>query len=277
MNGYYEDFGKVGQLAKALECAYVYDGNYSQHRDRMHGRPITGLPGERFVVFSQNHDQIGNRAQGERLAHVMSLGRQKTAAALVLTSPFVPLLFQGEEFAASSPFLYFSQHDPELGKKVSEGRKNEFEAFGWDPAQVPDPQEPGTFERSKLKWDEVYAEPHRTLLDWYKQLIALRRSTGDLTDGQLSEMKVKFDEGARWLSVKRGEIEIVFNFAETRQTVPMGCAGEYVLSSEEGWQARPGFVELPGDSVAIISDSVNVILRASPSRHGQTSRSASGD
>jgi len=253
-NGYYEDFGLLEQLAKSLRHAYVYDGNYSSHRDRVHGRPIGGLPGDRFVVFSQNHDQIGNRAQGERLSQLISVGRQKIAAALVLTSPFVPMLFQGEEFGSSSPFLYFSQHDPELGKKVSEGRKNEFGAFGWDPDEVPDPQDKSSFERSKLRWDEVTQEPHASLLNWYKKLIALRREHGGLTDGQLNLMDVKFDERAKWLVVNRSGVEVAFNLAADRQAVPISGTGRHVLSAEEGWQLRPGLIELPAESVAILSE-----------------------
>lgn len=253
-NGYYEDFGLLRHLAKSLKRAYVYDGNYSAHRDRVHGRPIVDLAGDRFVVFAQNHDQIGNRARGDRLSHLLSTGRQKIAAALVLTSPFVPMLFQGEEFGASSPFLYFSQHDPELGKKVSEGRKNEFAAFGWNPSEVPDPQEASTFEHSKLPWNELDREPHASLLAWYKKLIALRRATGALTDSRLHVLSVHFDERAKWLVVNRDGIEVVCNLAADRQAVPIAGKGKYSLSSEEGWQLRPGLIELPGDSVAILSE-----------------------
>lgn len=253
-NGYYEDFGGLAHLAKALKQAYVYDGVYSVHRERVHGRPIADLPGDRFVVFSQNHDQIGNRAGGERLSHLVSLGRQRLAAALVLTSPFVPLLFQGEEFGASSPFLYFSQHDPELGRKVSEGRKNEFGAFGWNPEDIPDPQEASTFERSKLRWDEVKQEPHSSLLAWYKTLIALRRHTGALTDGRLHALEVKFDERAKWLTLRRGSIEIACNLGADRLAVPISGSGRNILPSEGGWQLRPGLIELPADSVAILSE-----------------------
>ncbi len=252
--GYYEDFGLLEHLAKSLRRAYVYDGNYSSHRERIHGRPIGGLPGDRFVVFSQNHDQVGNRAQGERLTHLVSVGRQKIAAALVLTSPFVPMLFQGEEFGASSPFLYFSQHDPELGQKVSEGRKNEFGAFGWDPDQVPDPQDASSFERSKLRWEEVTQEPHASLLEWHKKLIALRRENGALTDGQLNLVDVKFDERAKWLVVNRGGVEIACNLGADRQAVPISGRGRNVLCAENGWQLRPGLIELPADSVAILSE-----------------------
>ena len=253
-NGYYEDFGLLQHLAKSLKRAYVYDGNYSVHRERPHGRPIADLPGSRFVVFAQNHDQIGNRAQGERLSNLVSVGRQKIAAALVLTSPFVPMLFQGEEFGASSPFLYFSQHDPELGKKVSEGRKNEFAAFGWNPDEVPDPQERSTFERSKLRWTELTDEPHAALLDWHKKLIALRRSTGALTDSRLHVLQVKFDERAKWLVLNRDGIQVVCNLGPDRQAVPISGSGKHVLPSEEGCQVRPGLIELPADSVAIVSE-----------------------
>ena len=130
--GYYADFGSLAQLAKSLRCVFVYDGTYSEHRQRNHGRPVVGLSGHRFIGFVQNHDQVGNRARGERVSHEAGMGRAKIAAALVLTSPFVPMLFQGEEFGASAPFLYFTDYDdPELGRMISEGRKKEFVAFGW--------------------------------------------------------------------------------------------------------------------------------------------------
>jgi maltooligosyltrehalose trehalohydrolase len=205
-SGYYEDFGSLAQLAKALQHAYVYDGIYSRHRGRIHGRPAIGLPEHRFLGYAQNHDQIGNRARGERLGHLVSLGRQKIAAALVLLSPFVPMLFQGEEFGASSPFLYFSQHEePEIARLVSEGRKREFAAFGWDPDQIPDPQDPETFQRSKLNWDELDKEPHATLLEWHKHLIELRRNH------PASKVDVTIDESAQSLVMKRGDIEVACN------------------------------------------------------------------
>jgi maltooligosyltrehalose trehalohydrolase len=133
--GYYADFGSMADLAKAVRQAWVYDGRYSNFRGRHHGRPPAGLTGLRFLGYAQTHDQIGNRATGDRSSHLMSTGRLKIAAALVLTSPFVPMLFQGEEWGASTPFLYFAGHeDPDLAHAVSAGRKREFEAFGWDPA-----------------------------------------------------------------------------------------------------------------------------------------------
>lgn len=252
--GYYEDFGSLEQLAKALTSVFVYDGIYSLHRDTIHGRPVIGLSGRHFLAYSQNHDQVGNRAQGERLCHLVSLGRQKIAAALVLASPFIPMLFQGEEFGASSPFQYFSRHeDPDLGQKVSEGRKNEFKAFGWNPDDVPDPQDRAVFERSKLCWQETHRGEHAELLDWYKQLIALRRSNPELTDGRLTEVTVTFDEPAQWLVLKRGNVEVVCNLAGDRQAIPISRMPRGVLTSNQRWDLRPGFIEIAGDSVAILS------------------------
>ncbi|MDQ3757558.1 MAG: malto-oligosyltrehalose trehalohydrolase [Actinomycetota bacterium] len=154
-SGYYEPFVGIPDIAAAVEAAQ---------------------PPERFVVFAQNHDQVGNRAVGERLSHLVTEEQARMAAALVLSSRSVPLLFQGEEWAASTPFQYFTDHaDPELGRAVSEGRRSEFGAFGWKPEDVPDPQDPATFERSRLDWSEPAREPHAGMLRWYRELIALRR------------------------------------------------------------------------------------------------------
>jgi maltooligosyltrehalose trehalohydrolase len=197
---------------------------------------------------------VGNRAQGERLCHLVGLGRQKIAAALVLASPFIPMLFQGEEFGASSPFQYFSQHeDADLGQKVSEGRKTEFAAFGWNPEEIPDPQDREAFDRSKLPWSETNQGQHAELLDWYKQLIALRRSSPDLTDGRLTEVHVAFDERAQWLTLKRGDIEVVCNLSGDRQAIPITRMPRGVLASNDRWDLRPGLIEIAGDSVAVLS------------------------
>ncbi|MGH9558730.1 MAG: malto-oligosyltrehalose trehalohydrolase, partial [Bryobacteraceae bacterium] len=153
--GYYADFGPLRSIAKALTNAFVYDGCYSCFRGRHHGMPPRGLSGWRFLGYLQTHDQVGNRAKGERSSQLMSLGRLKIGAALVMCSPFVPMLFQGEEFGASTPFLYFTGHeDAEVARAVSEGRRKEFGAFGWKPDKIPDPGDPLTFLRSKLDWTE---------------------------------------------------------------------------------------------------------------------------
>jgi maltooligosyltrehalose trehalohydrolase len=252
-NGYYEDFGMLAQLAKALERVFVFDGICSPHRGHVHGRPVIGLSGHHFLGYAQNHDQVGNRARGERLGQLVNAGKQKIAAALVLTSPFVPMLFQGEEFSASTPFQYFTHHeDADLGRSVSEGRRGEFRAFGWDPQDVPDPQDPATFYRSKLKWEETETGAHAEMLAWYRKLIALRRSSRILNDGRLQDVKVSFDEAAHWIVVKRGSIQIACNLAGDRHAVPIGAKPVRVICSEEGFHLRPGIIELPADSVAIL-------------------------
>jgi maltooligosyltrehalose trehalohydrolase len=257
VKGYYEDFGSLEHLATALQQGFVYSGSYSAHRGRFHGRPAVDISGHRLLGYAQNHDQVGNRARGERLSHLLSPSRQKIAAALVLTSPFVPMLFQGEEFGASTPFQYFTHHDdPELAKSVSAGRRNEFAAFGWDPEDIPDPQDIATFERGKLRWDEISGEPHASLLDWYRNLIVLRRSSAALTDGRLDRVKVAFDEQAKWMVVRRQQVEVVCNLSDDCQAIPIGGSGsradKNVLSSTADWRLRPGFIELPADSVAIL-------------------------
>ena len=163
-------------LAKAMREVFVYDGAYSQYRRRHHGRPVEGLSAHHFLAFVQNHDQVGNRAQGERIEQLIGMDRAKVAAGLMLTAPFVPLLFMGEEFAASTPFLYFANHEePEVARLVLEGRAREFAAFGFSEKDVPDPEAPETFARSKLNWAEAEDGRHKEMLAWYRSLIQLRR------------------------------------------------------------------------------------------------------
>ena len=257
-NGYYADFGSLADLAKALKQAYVFDGRYSRYRRRRYGRLPAGLSGERFLAYLQNHDQVGNRAHGERSGQLMSLGRLKAAAALVIISPFVPMLFQGEEWGASTPFLYFSDHqEPELAKAVREGRRHEFAAFGWKPEQIPDPQAPDTFQRSKLNWLELSREPHAALLEWHRQLIRLRRTEPSLNDGRLGGVNVCFDETERWLVLERGPISVACNFAASPKWVPIRSGKHQpLLISETAIKIGNGSVHLPPDSVAILKVSL---------------------
>jgi maltooligosyltrehalose trehalohydrolase len=258
--GYYKDFGTLADLAQALRAGFVYDGRYSVYRDRRHGRAPSGLSGDRFVCCTQNHDQIGNRARGERLAHLISPGRLRIAAAVLFTSPFVPMLFQGEEWAASSPFQYFTGHpEPDLARAVSEGRKREFVEFGWDPAMIPDPQALATFVCSKLDWSEPAREPHRQILRWYRELIALRRRCPTLTNGRMHEVKITFDEAAQWLVMLRAPIALAFNLSAQRQTValPEGAADQILMTSEQGIVKHTNSIELPADAVAILAPSLN--------------------
>ncbi len=251
--GYYEDFGPLPLLAKALRQAWVYDGTYSPHRRRVHGRPPTGLSGGQFVVATQNHDQVGNRAAGERTGALMSDGRLRVAAALLLTSPFVPLLFQGEEWGATTPFQYFTGHaDPELGQVVSEGRRSEFSAFGWDPDGVPDPQDPATFERSRLDWTELGKERHADLLAWYQRLIELRRRTPGLTDPRLDRVETECYPGAGWLVVRRGPVVVAANLGASDWAFPAVLSAEVLAASDDRVERTDQGLILPPDTVAVL-------------------------
>ena len=185
----------------------------------------------------------------------MNRGRLKIGAAVVLCAPFVPMLFQGEEFGASTPFLYFTDHhDPDVARTVSEGRRREFAAFGWKAEDIPDPQDRHTFLRSKLDWTEPEREPHATLLDWYRRLIALRREIPALRDGRMDEVAIRFEEGARWMTIRRGPIAVAFNLDAATQTVPLPFDGTVVMSSAAEIRRIDGAVELLPDSVAVIRE-----------------------
>jgi maltooligosyltrehalose trehalohydrolase len=255
-SGYYADFGTLAALAQALTNAFIYDGRYSRFRDRRHGRSVTGLSGHRFFGYMQNHDQIGNRAQGERSSHLLSLGRLKIAAGLVLTSPFVPLLYQGEEWGASTPFQYFTDHeDAELGRAVSAGRRSEYAAFGWSAEEVPDPQDPTTYMRSRLDWRELVCEPHAGLLEWHRRLIRLRREIPALRDGRMDQMGVRFDENGRWLVLERGPVTVACNLAAHGQTVPLARerSTRILLASETEIAVTAAGVSIPAEAVVILS------------------------
>jgi maltooligosyltrehalose trehalohydrolase len=252
--GYYADFGATGDIAKALTDAFVYDGRPSQFRGRRHGRPVGDLPGNRFLGYLQSHDQVGNRALGERSSHLMSFELLKVGAALVLTSPFVPMLWQGEEWGATAPFCYFTDHDdPVLGKAVSEGRARDFAAFGWDPDDIPDPQAPETFELSRLDWTELSEPLHRELLEWHKSLIALRRATLELHDGRRDLVRTTHDEDARWLLVERGPITVAANFSDKLAVVPLPASrtASIALTSVEPPKVTGDEVGLGPESVTI--------------------------
>ena len=253
-DGYYSDFGTISHLAKALRNAFVYDGEFSAHRRRIHGRSTEGLSGRRFLGYLQNHDQVGNRARGERSSHLMNSKKLKIGAALVLTSPFLPMLFQGEEWGADTPFFYFTDYpEPELANAVREGRCREFAAFGWKPEDTTDPQAPETFARSKLKWDEVSKSPHTEILDWHKKLIQLRRSEPDLADGELNRVRIDFDEQTRWLVMKRGSISVVCNFGSRPQRIAVGPGEQKILiASEDDIHIADGFANFPAESVVVL-------------------------
>jgi len=251
--GYYADFGTLEQLAKALQSTFVYDGIYSRYRRRIHGRPIVGLPQQRFLGYIQTHDQVGNRAVGDRISQKAGLERAKIAAAIYLLGPFVPMIFQGEEWAASTPFLYFADHDdPELARAVSEGRKKEFAAFGWDPESIPDPENRATFEASKLRWDEVNSGEHGDMLAWYRELIRIRRSTSSLNDGAEGNTRVTFDEQARWLRMDRGDVSVICNLGDREQSFAGLQDSALLMASKSTVRLDEGELSLPPDSVAVV-------------------------
>ncbi len=257
-DGYYEEFGSLTMLAKALRQAWVYDGIWSPHRQRRHGRPPTGLAGHQFVICTQNHDQVGNRALGERSGALMTPGRLKVAAALLLTGPFTPMLFQGEEWAAGSPFQYFTDHgDAELARAVSEGRRREFAAFGWPPDEVPDPQDPGTFARSKLDWGEVRRSPHADVLGWYRRLIQLRRARPALSDPRLDRISVEADEASGTIVVRRGPISILVNLGQQRHRFPIGSGDTVLAMSDACIEVQGGDLVVPPDAVVVTESSAS--------------------
>jgi len=248
---YYVDFGKLGDLAKALAQGFVYDGCYSRYRHRMHGRRLKNVSAHQLVGFIQNHDQIGNRAFGERVGHLLPQEKLKIAAALVILSPFIPLLFQGEEWGVSSPFLYFCDHvDKKLQDAVYEGRKNEFKDFANVSDKIPHPQAEETFLQSKLKWEELTEQKHAELLEWYRRLISLRRDHPDLRQ---ESTEIDFNEEKLWLRMKRGSILLVCNFGEKAQSIPCQSAVKYrlLLSSSNTIRYQDNFISIPSTAVAI--------------------------
>ena len=210
--GYYADFGSFECLAKVLTGGFFHDGTYSSFRRRCHGRPIPTdrVPASSLLAYTCTHDQVGNRAIGDRPSANLDGGQLAIKAALILLSPFTPMLFMGEEWAAATPFQFFTSHpEPELGRATAEGRKAEFAEHGWDSDDVPDPQDPETFERSKLDWSEPTRPDHARVLDFYRSLIALRKTEAALHDPAFSSVDAAFDEAAGWFAMHRGEWSVV--------------------------------------------------------------------
>jgi maltooligosyltrehalose trehalohydrolase len=252
--GYYVDFGSIEKLAKALTKTFVNDGVYSKYRRRSHGRPVDDVSPHRFLGYIQNHDQVGNRAVGDRLMQVVGMERAKVAAWVVLMAPFIPMLFQGEEFAASTPFQYFADHEDEaMAKAVKNGRRAEFAAFGWNPEDIPDPEDVNTFVRSKLNWDEVHRGQHEEMLEWYRRLIVLRRGSASLNDGEPGRVKAAFDEKKRWMTMERGLVRVMCNLGDKAVEFEIPAGFSLVLASRRDVAATGEKVVLPPDALAIVS------------------------
>ncbi|XVQ87914.1 malto-oligosyltrehalose trehalohydrolase [Microbispora siamensis] len=245
-NAYYGDFATLSSLAKVLTSGYFHDGTYSSFRGRSHGRPATGIPGHRFVCCAQNHDQIGNRPEGDR----MRPEQLRLASGLLLTSPFTPMLFMGEEWGATTPFYFFTDHfEPHLAEGEGERRRKEFEGFGYD-WKAPEPGDEDTFLRSKLDWEELAKDEHASLLGWYRDLLALRKSHPDLTDPRLERVRVEVDEDRRVLMIERGSLRIAANFAEGPVSVRL-AASRLLLASDESARLTSHVLDLPGRSLTI--------------------------
>ncbi|MHA3022071.1 malto-oligosyltrehalose trehalohydrolase [Mycobacterium sp. BMJ-28] len=250
--GYYGDFGSIQTLAQTLAHGYFHAGTYSSFRHRRHGRPLdtATIPATRLLAYTLTHDQVGNRAVGDRPSQNLTFGQLAVKAALVLGSPYTAMLFMGEEWGSSSPFQFFTSHpEPELGRATAEGRKAEFAAHGWDADDIPDPQDPATFERSKLDWSEPSVGEHARLLQVYRDLIELRASESDLADPWLTHLHIEYDEDARWIVMHRGALTVAANLGTAAVTVPV--AGATVLASDDPTPDGSG-TRLPGHSFAVL-------------------------
>lgn len=252
--GYYADFAPLSSLVKVSTRGFFHDGTFSSFRDRAHGAPIDArIPTSRLVVFAQDHDQIGNRAAGDRLSQTLDPGGLAIAAVLTILSPFTPMLFMGEEWAASTPWQFFTSHpERELGEATARGRRSEFARMGWDEAVVPDPQDPATFERSVLRWEEMDAAPHAALLTLYRDLIALRRSLAAATDPDFCRLRASADEERRWFRLHRPGVEIVVNFASDEIELPVGGAVVIALATDPDAGMDGDTVVLPPRSAVVL-------------------------
>jgi maltooligosyltrehalose trehalohydrolase len=244
--GYYQDFGQLNHLAKAFREGFVYSGEYSPYHKRRHGTSSRDIPVHRFVVFSQNHDQVGNRTRGKRLSQLVSFEELKLAAGVVLLSPFIPLLFMGEEYAETVPFPYFVSHsDPALIEAVRQGRQEEFASFQWQ-GKPPDPQDKATFLRAKLNHNLRDEGHHRVLLEFYKELIRLRRETPALAHLNKDTLEVLGYEKDKLLFIRRwsedSEVTMAFNFSDAQASValpiPTGHWRKRLDSADKQWQGK---------------------------------------
>jgi len=248
--GYYADFDGISNLAKSYQDAYVYDGQFSAVRNKLFGRAANTNPGQQFIVFSQNHDQIGNRKRGERSSQLFSYDTLKLLAGAVLVSPYVPLLFMGEEWGETNPFFYFSSHsEPQLADEVKQGRKKEFSS-SQDEGDVPDPQEKETFRQTELQWNLLEQAPHQTLLRYYQTLIALRQQLPALHTLNRQQLEVTACDNQQTLMLHRWQddqhVLCLMNFSSQPQSISLTIKGadekarwqKLLDSSDPEWQLK---------------------------------------
>jgi len=263
-NGYYADFGGVGRLATGLREGFIYAGQYSAYRQRSHGNSARDLPGKRFVVFSQNHDQVGNRMLGERLSSLVSFESLKLAAGAILLSPFVPLIFMGEEYGEQAPFLYFVSHsDPALIEAVRKGRADEFRTFRWQGEPL-DPQSEETFARCKLRWEESNTDEHGILRAFYKELLRLRHEVPAFESLDMQNLRAIPSENRDVLFVRRpherSEAVIALHFgaelAQVSVPLPQGSWSKLIDSAEGRWSgpgsSAPAKIDSRGETSLVL-------------------------
>ncbi len=266
----YEDFGTLEHLAKAIKEGYVHSGDYVKFRQKKFGRSSAGIDGDHFVVFTHNHDQVGNHPRGQRWAGVMNFERLKLGAAVMLLSPYVPMLFMGEEYGEDNPFYYFVSHsDPALVDAVRKGRQEEFAGFNSD-FETPDPQSEKTFNGSKLSWEKRKQGKHAVLLSWYQTLIRLRREEKALQSFDKNTVDARIEQEKVFVMRRRnGQQTLVcfFNFADEEVIVPLPAGAgrmEKVLDSAESqWrepekQNAPSRARATGGQLALAPTSVAV-------------------
>ncbi|MEJ2698695.1 MAG: malto-oligosyltrehalose trehalohydrolase [Desulfuromonadales bacterium] len=272
--GYYRDFGAAADMAKAFREGFVYDWRYSPYRDRRHGSSSADRPARQFVVCSQNHDQVGNRLLGERLITLTSFEAAQVAAAVVLFSPFVPLLFMGEEYAEEAPFRFFvSFEDPELVEAVRRGRREEFSDFDWA-GEPPDPQDPQTFKGSRLRWEKRSSGRHRVMFDFYWELIALRREIPALAALDKENLEADFGEEPKRLRLHRrqgtSQVICMFNFhREALEAAPLLDGGwvKRLDSAETCWLGPGASLPKPPGRDPLLQPALSCalyLLEASP-------------
>lgn len=253
-DGYYADFADLGALPKVWTGGFFHDGTWSSFRGRDHGVPLPpDAASWRLVTFAQDHDQIGNRAAGDRLSATLSVDRLAVAAVLTLTTPGTPMLFMGEEWGASTPWQFFTSHpEPELAAATARGRKAEFAAMGWDDSLVPDPNDPATFQRSKLNWDEVSTGHHARLLALYRALARLRRERPELTDPALGAGGAASADaiGGRVYELDRGAARVLVNLSAVPWEVPLEDAVVWLATTDP--HQRDGSLAVAPDSAVIV-------------------------
>ncbi|RNL86843.1 malto-oligosyltrehalose trehalohydrolase [Halostreptopolyspora alba] len=252
--GYYADFATPDALPRTLRRVFLHDGGYSSFRGRAHGAPVDRrtTPGSRFVGYLQNHDQIGNRARGDRISATVSPDAQVCGAALVLCSPYTPMLFMGEEWAASTPWQFFvSFPDPRLAEEVRRGRRDEFAEHGWE-ADVADPADPATRDRSVLRWNEPQRAPHSEVLGLYRALIALRRARPELADPRLHRFGVEATDDGRLLVLHRGALRVVCNLRSSSAVAVLDHPAGAVLLASKEVNTDGATVTLPAESFAVV-------------------------